>query len=668
MVSRKEENLHIPERVHVLSCPVLCIHIARRISDLSHFSFYIGVRREAQCLNLARVVQSSSCSEARHLTTSHRALYLHLKVHHVLKDHPYRKLALSLRRSSIPSSSTSSSREHPRVVGLTASYSYAVGDAKTRASLTRMCRELGITNTETATLEELKACGYHATGASAEVSLAPPSLRPPSTSTYTFAATTVPRGVVPEADRKPHLMGPTFFSREARGTCTAFSRLLMVCVRSMEDAIVAQRSSPFASPLPPSGTLAPREWGGYVHKLANGGGGGGGGGRGCSSGTARKCVRCGIPEGAASRGGGHNGSTARPLLAELEHWYEAVKTLVVTWEEGEDEAATILDMFGCVGSPSYRKLEQRQRQQGDYWPAHVLQNISSFWQKVPGKFPRYEQLKEKLLEKYEHHGGDGRSSGGKAFRGIVFVRQRVTTHALAHVIGSDARLAPLFSTACLYASSSPATASLSVTKSQAQASIRAFRSGKVNLLLATVVAEEGMDIPAANCVIRYDAMVHAVSLVQGRGRAREEDSSFVVLRERSDRTTADLEAVERQQLQLVKKFKPPAAGSAAAAAADAALVAAQRSRERGARAGLLASAVAADAGGVLGALNLFCKKTKVVLEESWSKGAGGLWVCTLSYESPLRELHAAASAEGKKPAKKLAAAKLLADLRAAVPA
>ncbi|CAN0503540.1 unnamed protein product [Ectocarpus sp. 8 AP-2014] len=439
--------------------------------------------------------------------------------------------------------------------------------------------------------------------------------------------------------------------------------------------------------MPPSGNLAPREWGAYAHKLAlkAGGGGGakipetaagcgiGGGGNFPGNSVTKRCTRCGIDANA----GQPQRSSARPtlhlLLAELEHWYEAVKTMVVSWEEREDDAATILDMFGCTGSPSHRAASEA------VWPGDVRQKISAFWEAVPGSFPRYEKLKNVLLDKYDHHGGDGSSSssgggggggGKKGFRGIVFVVQRVTTHVLAHAIATDPRLAPRFSAACLYASSSAATASLSVTKAQAQASIEAFRSGSVNLLLATVVAEEGMDIPKANCVVRYDAMVHAVSMVQGRGRAREEDSSFVVLSERPDRTTADLEAVERQQQRLVRGFRPPAAGSAAAAAGDAALVAAQRARERGAREALLGAAAAqgGGGGGALSAINFFAQKTKAALEDGWSKGAGGQWVCTLSYESPLRELHATGAAPGKKAAKKLAAAKLLAGLREAVAA
>ncbi len=75
------------------------------------------------------------------------------------------------------------------------------------------------------------------------------------------------------------------------------------------------------------------------------------------------------------------------------------------------------------------------------------------------------------------------------FRGILFCQQRVMTHVLQHVISTDAELAAVLNTACLYASTAPATASLSVTKAQAEERISAFAAGQVNLLICTVVAE-----------------------------------------------------------------------------------------------------------------------------------------------------------------------------------
>ncbi|CAM9426372.1 unnamed protein product, partial [Laminaria digitata] len=464
------------------------------------------------------------------------------EVHHVLKKHPYHRLALSLRRWSLSPSPSSSSpppsaqggRHYPphpsglRVLGLTASYTYAVEDEQLKASLRSMCSDLLVTNTETATSQELKESGYHAVGASAEVVLGSVGAPTPP----------LPRGVVPVADRKQHEMGPTFFNRLKEGHSTAFTHRLMTCIRAMEKAVSSSELPSFTSPLPPDMTLAPREWGAHAHKLALGGG-------------SKTSASTDGYEAPSARGQPtYLDAVPCPMLAELEYWYEAAKTLVVTWEEAEDEAATILDMGGCRGRPSSAS------QLGQTWPGSVRQAISAFWADVPDRFLRYEHFKRVLMKKYAQHGGGGDGGGRSGFRGVVFVKKRVTTHVLAHVISIDPVLAPLFSTACLHASSSPATASLSVTKSAAQAHVKAFRDGRVNLLLATDVGEEGMDIPAANCTLRFDAMEHAVSLVQGRGRARQAGSSFVVLRERADRTTADLEATEQRQLRLVQNFKP----------------------------------------------------------------------------------------------------------------
>jgi predicted helicase len=69
----------------------------------------------------------------------------------------------------------------------------------------------------------------------------------------------------------------------------------------------------------------------------------------------------------------------------------------------------------------------------------------------------------------------------------------------------------------IYATSTPATPSLSINAKQAADRLKRFSTGEIQVLFATSVAEEGMDIPAANCVIRFDAIQSTVSLVQSRG-------------------------------------------------------------------------------------------------------------------------------------------------------
>ena len=65
----------------------------------------------------------------------------------------------------------------------------------------------------------------------------------------------------------------------------------------------------------------------------------------------------------------------------------------------------------------------------------------------------------------------------------------------------------------------PALIARQTTSAQVQARLAEFGSGVCNLLICTVVAEEGMDIPEANVVIRFDPMQHAVSFVQVRREA-----------------------------------------------------------------------------------------------------------------------------------------------------
>ena len=172
-----------------------------------------------------------------------------------------------------------------------------------------------------------------------------------------------------------------------------------------------------------------------------------------------------------------------------------------------------------------------------------------------------------------------------------------------------------------------------------------------------------MDISRANCVIRFDPVQHSVSFVQGRGRAREVDSSFIILSEQAGRSAEQLAAAEQRQLAVAKSFEPTVRGPAEI---ERELVA-QRNRERGAR-HVLETAQLEEGKDVLSALNLYCKKTKVDLLEAVNK-EGDKWVCHLSYKSCLRETNGRGSAGGKttyakKAAKLSAAIELIYHLRA----
>ena len=58
-----------------------------------------------------------------------------------------------------------------------------------------------------------------------------------------------------------------------------------------------------------------------------------------------------------------------------------------------------------------------------------------------------------------------------------------------------------------------------------------FRSGLINLMFATSVADEGLDIPQCNLCIRFDLCKTTIQYMQSRGRARMKDSTFAHMME-----------------------------------------------------------------------------------------------------------------------------------------
>ncbi|KAF8036139.1 hypothetical protein BT93_C1979 [Corymbia citriodora subsp. variegata] len=64
--------------------------------------------------------------------------------------------------------------------------------------------------------------------------------------------------------------------------------------------------------------------------------------------------------------------------------------------------------------------------------------------------------------------------------------------------------------------------------------LESFRSGKVNLLFATDVVEEGIHVPNCSCAIRFDLPKTVRSYVQSRGRARQDNSQYIIMLERGN--------------------------------------------------------------------------------------------------------------------------------------
>ncbi|KAI9715190.1 MAG: hypothetical protein M1828_001016 [Chrysothrix sp. TS-e1954] len=117
------------------------------------------------------------------------------------------------------------------------------------------------------------------------------------------------------------------------------------------------------------------------------------------------------------------------------------------------------------------------------------------------------------------------------FRGLIFVRQRVSVAALTALLKSH----PLMQNygigsfvGCASLTGRMANVSDLADPKMQDEDLEAFRAGNKNIIVSTNVLEEGIDVPACNVVICYDSPETLISFVQRRGRARQPGSDYLV--------------------------------------------------------------------------------------------------------------------------------------------
>ncbi|KAG5723949.1 Dicer-like protein 1 [Termitomyces sp. T112] len=120
------------------------------------------------------------------------------------------------------------------------------------------------------------------------------------------------------------------------------------------------------------------------------------------------------------------------------------------------------------------------------------------------------------------------------FQGIVFVEQRQTATCLAQILPMIPELNSLFRCGALMGQGVNSDGIGKSIPAGHKDTLESFRRGDINLLIATSVAEEGLDFPACDLVIRFDPLAHMVGYVQSRGRARNKTSTFIVMIQKGD--------------------------------------------------------------------------------------------------------------------------------------
>uniref|UniRef100_A0A3Q3JZG7 RNA helicase n=2 Tax=Monopterus albus TaxID=43700 RepID=A0A3Q3JZG7_MONAL len=137
-------------------------------------------------------------------------------------------------------------------------------------------------------------------------------------------------------------------------------------------------------------------------------------------------------------------------------------------------------------------------------------------------------------------------------RGIIFTKTRRSAIALSQWIQENPKFADIGVKASHFIGGGDQSVVKPMTAAEQRDVLNKFRKGDFNLLIATTVAEEGLDIQACNVIIRYGLVTNEIAMIQAKGRGRAEDSSYAVVDVKNS-GVAEKECVNEYRIDMMNK-------------------------------------------------------------------------------------------------------------------
>ncbi|KAH6691800.1 hypothetical protein BKA61DRAFT_584810 [Leptodontidium sp. MPI-SDFR-AT-0119] len=141
--------------------------------------------------------------------------------------------------------------------------------------------------------------------------------------------------------------------------------------------------------------------------------------------------------------------------------------------------------------------------------------------------------------------------------GIIFAEQRATVAMLSNLLTIHPKTKDIVRCGTFVGSSNNSERKAAIgdwlDSSEQQDTLEEFRLQHKNLIIATSVLEEGIDISACNVVICFNKPANLKSFIQRRGRARKHNSKYVLMLSLDDVALNCWDSLEQMMVELYQK-------------------------------------------------------------------------------------------------------------------
>ncbi|XP_036117415.1 antiviral innate immune response receptor RIG-I [Molossus molossus] len=198
----------------------------------------------------------------------------------------------------------------------------------------------------------------------------------------------------------------------------------------------------------------------------------------------------------------------------------------------KDALDYLKDFFSNVRSAGFDEIEQDLTRRFE----EKLQELESISMDPSNENPKLKDLCFILQEEY-HFNPETRT--------ILFVKTRALVNALKKWMEENSKLS--FLKPGILTGRCKTNQDIGMTLTEHKTVLDAFRaSGDKKILIATSVADEGIDIAQCNLVILYEYVGNVIKMIQTRGRGRARGSKCFLL-------TSNADVIEKEKINIYKE-------------------------------------------------------------------------------------------------------------------